>query len=56
MSAKEDPVDDDVADGLLADVRDADMFSLLTQPDTNTALDRLLMAEADGYNSFSSNI
>lgn len=53
--AKEDAVDEDVADGLLIDVRDVDLASLLTEsaaPGMNTALDRLLMSDAAGCNGF----
>ena len=49
-------MDDDVADGLLSDVRDADMRSLLDEPDMNTALDWLLKSEVDVCYSFNASI
>ena len=49
----------DISDGLLVDVRDADLTSLLKQPVKSriqSALDRILTPSADTYNAFNSSI
>lgn len=50
---------DDVADGMLMDLRGVDIASLLTEPaesGTQTALDRILMSSAGGLNGFTNSI
>lgn len=50
---------EDVADGLLMDVRAMDMATLLTEAvesSLTTALDRLLMSNADSCNDFNNSI
>jgi hypothetical protein len=50
-------MDEDVADGLLPDVRPVDMAVLLTdsaESSMGTALDRLLTSNADVFNGFNS--
>jgi hypothetical protein len=50
---------EDVADGLLVDVRGVDLASLLTDGDESsvtTALDRILMSNAGSCNDFNNSI
>lgn len=52
-------MNEDVADGLVKDLRGLDMMSLLTDaggPDLGTALDRLLTSNAIGNNGFNNSI
>jgi len=52
-------VNEDVADGLLLDLRGVDMASLLTETadsSMESALDRILLYGIDIYNDFSSSI
>jgi hypothetical protein len=52
-------VNEDVADGLLLDLRGVDMASLLTEAadsSMESALDRILLYGIDIYNDFSSSI
>jgi hypothetical protein len=52
-------MNDDVADGIVKDLRDADMTELLTGAagaEMKTALDRLLISNANGNNGFSNYI
>ncbi len=49
-------MDKDISDGVVIDVRGIDPASLLTQAngsDVQTALDRLLMSQAESYHGFS---
>jgi hypothetical protein len=51
--------DEDVADGMVIDLRGVDMVSLLTDAtgaEMKTALDRLLISNANGNNGFSNSI
>lgn len=47
---------EDLADGLLPDIRGEDLADLLGEPDMETALDRLLKGSATGLSGFSSRI
>ncbi len=50
---------DDVADGMLIDLRGTDIASLLTEPGESgmqTALDRILMSSTGGLNGFNNSI
>jgi hypothetical protein len=52
-------MDDDIADGLVMDLRGADMMSLLTDAagtEMRTALDRLLISNGSGNNGFNNSI
>lgn len=52
-------MDREVSDGVLIDIRSVDMATLLngpTESSVRTALDRLLVPDADRCNDFSSNI
>jgi hypothetical protein len=50
---------EEISDGVLLDVREVDLASLLRRPvksRTRTALDRILTPDADTYNAFNSSI
>jgi hypothetical protein len=49
---------EDVADGMIVDLRGADMMNLLIDagPEMNTALDRLLISNASTNNGFNNSI
>jgi hypothetical protein len=52
-------MNEDVADGMVIDLRGVDMICLLTDPagaEMKTALDRLLISNANGNNGFSNSI
>lgn len=52
-------MNEDVADGMVKDLRGLDMMSLLTDvsgADLRTALDRLLISNAIGNNGFNNSI
>ena len=52
-------MDEDVADGIVIDLRGVDMASLLretAEPGMKTALDRLLLSNTSTCNGFSNNI
>ncbi len=47
---------DDVADGMLIDLRGVDIDSLLTESGTPNGLDRILMSSTGGLNGFNNSI
>jgi hypothetical protein len=52
-------MNEDVADGMVIDLRGVDMMSLLTEAagaEIKTALDRLLISNASGNNGFNNSI